>query len=130
MKLSDVYPREQIILGIAETVRNRYPSVKGKCEPMTSELVKELRARGIVGFHAVGYFILDEPQAIKFAGPRVLKKPQDDYQVEHDWVEVEGKILDISVSQFQPYVEEKIPDIAYIDYTDPLYTKYQSIRYV
>ncbi len=130
MKLSDVYPRDQIILGIAETVRNRYPNVRGKCEPMAKELVKELRARGITSFHAVGFFTLDEPQAIKFAGPRSLKTPHDDYQVEHDWVEVEGKILDISVSQFQQYVEEKIPDIAFIDYTHPLYTKYESIRYV
>ena len=66
--------------------------------------------------------------AFTFISP--LDEVNDEYTIDHDWVEVEGVIIDASASQFRKYVYEQIPDIVMANYTHPLYTKYEPHNYV
>jgi hypothetical protein len=75
-----------------------------------------------------GNFTLDEPAAYQFISP--LDEINDEYTIDHDWVEVEGVIIDASASQFRKYVYDEIPDIVMANYTHPLYTKYEPKNYV
>ena len=58
------------------------------------ELVSDLNKKGIRSNHVMGIFTLDEPGAWKYRSEE--DEEFDEYQVNHDWVNVEGKILDIS----------------------------------
>jgi hypothetical protein len=51
----------------------------------------------------------------------------DEYLVDHDWVTVEGKILDVSARQFKRDVNDQIPDVVFIDYTSPLFLRYNEL---
>jgi len=95
---------------------------------MAQELVKELRSRGIRAEHVMGIFTLDEPGAWRYRSDE--DEEFDEYEVNHDWVSVEGKILDISADQFRKYVHIPIPDVVYISYSDPLYRYYREMGYV
>lgn len=123
MKFADSMPRDQVILGVAEMVRNKYTVIAGACELMAKDLCNELRKRNVRCTHAVGLFRLDEPDAEKYVYYDD-EEGRDEYEVEHDWVEVEGKILDISASQFRKSVDGEIPDIVFINHTSPLYQRY------
>ena len=76
----------------------------------------------------MGIFTLDEPGAWKYRSDE--DENLDEYQVNHDWVNVEGKILDISADQFKKYVYVNIPDVVYISYSDPLYRYYEELGHV
>ena len=128
MKLAQQLPQSSIIQAVAEEVRKKYPDPKGLCEFISQALVEGLRKRGIYAQHAVGNFHLDEPGAFEFIGPK--RKSHDDCIIEHGWVEVEGKIVDASASQFRKYVHVDIPEIAIIDYRNPLFEKYETLKYV
>lgn len=104
-------------------VRNKYTVITGACELMAKDLCNELRKRNIRCTHSVGLFRLDEPDAEKYVYYDD-EEGRDEYEVEHDWVEVEGKILDISASQFRKSVEDEIPDIVFINHTSPLCQRY------
>lgn len=127
MKLTDFMPQQNVILGVAEMVSRRFPNFEGACELMSAELVKELKKRNVRALHAVGTFRLDEPDAERYA--EYEEDGHDEYEVAHDWVEVEGKILDISAKQFAKSVHEKLPNIVFIGYDSPLYNRYQLINY-
>jgi len=127
MKLTQFLHQSDIIEGLAIRVKNKYPE-KGMCEFIAKDLVKELKSRGINAKHVEGNFTLDEPAAYQFISP--LDEINDEYTIDHDWVEVEGVIVDASASQFRKYVYEQIPDIAMVNYTHPLYTKYKPQNYV
>jgi hypothetical protein len=127
MKLTQFLHQSDIIEGLAIRVKNKYPE-KGMCEFIAKDLVKELKSRGINAKHIEGNFILDEPAAYQFISP--LDEINDEYTIDHDWVEVEGVIVDASASQFRKYVYEQIPDIVMANYTHPLYTKYEPKNYV
>jgi hypothetical protein len=127
MKFTDFLPQESVILGLAERVRNKYPE-KCHCAQIAKELTSELKARGIPAKHVVGNFVLDFPGSFHF-----VSKPDeetDDYTVNHDWVEVEGKIIDAAASQFRKYVDCEIPDVAVVGFSNPLYVKYHPLKYV
>jgi len=126
MKLTKSLPQDNYILAIAERVRKKYPDVKGRCEFMSKELTKELKNVGIRAEHVLGNFNLDEPGAFTYISPED-EDSSDEYSVNHDWVSVEGKILDVSATQFQQYVHTPIPDIVFIDYSHPLYTYYEEL---
>lgn len=128
MNLSDFMPQQDVVLGVAERVSHRFPEPSGACEYMTADLVKELTARKLPAKHVVGMFRLDEPDAEKYA---IFDDTEgrDEYEVEHDWVEIEGRILDISAKQFRKSVHEKIPDIVFIGQSDPLAGRYHLINY-
>ena len=128
MNLSDYMSQEDIIVALAERVSKRHPNPTGKCETMSRELVNELKKRGIFAKHAVGMFKLDEPDALRYV-EYDDEEGRDEYEVEHDWVEVEGKILDISAKQFKRSVHEPIPDILFMDYNHRLYERYQLVNY-
>jgi hypothetical protein len=128
MDLKGIIPKANLILGIAERIRNKYPNPNGACELMAKDLVKALTRDGIYAKHVVGNFRLDEPDAEKYMACDDWDN-QDEYNVNHDWVEIEGKILDISASQFKKSVYENIPDIVYIDYKSPLYIRYERVNY-
>ena len=128
MNLSDYMPQDDIVSGIAQRVSGRYPDATGHCEAMSAELVKELKRHGIFAKHAVGMFQLDEPDAHKYA-EYDDDEGRDEYLVEHDWVEVEGRILDISARQFKKSVHEAIPDILFINYNHRLYERFQLVNY-
>lgn len=128
MELSQFIPTDQIILAIAARVKKKFPSSDGKCEYMAQELVKALKEKEIRANHVMGIFTLDEPGAWKYRSDE--DEDFDDYEVNHDWVSVEGKILDISADQFKKYVHTPIPSIVYIKYSDPLYRYYNELGYV
>ena len=67
-----------------------------------------------------GLFVLDEPNAGKF-----ITEYDDEYEVPHDWINIEGKILDISSKMFRKSVHENIPDVVYIGFRSPLYVRYK-----
>lgn len=127
-KLAKFLPQPNLILAIAERVSNKYPNVKGACEIIAKDLAKELRNRGINAKHVVGNFKLDEPDAEQYMDCDCWDG-QDEYEVNHDWVEVEGKILDISAKQFKKSVDDYIPNIVYINYSDPLHKRYKFLNY-
>lgn len=121
-------PQDDIVLGVAERVSARHSNPAGACELMAEELVKELDRRGIRAQHAVGLFVLDFPDADKYA-EFDIDIDRDETEVEHDWVEVGGKILDISAKQFRKSVEETIPDIVFIGHAEPLAARYKFLNY-
>ena len=127
MQLTKLLSRNEIIDAIATRVKSKYPG-KGTCEFITKELVKELSLRGIFAKHVSGNFHLDEPASYLFVNP--LDEVNDEYTIDHDWVEVEGMIVDAAASQFRKYVYEEIPDIVMANHTHPLYTKYEPLKYV
>lgn len=126
MNLSDFMPQHDVIDALAHRVKQRYP-LKGACAYIAKDLAKELRARGISAKHVVGNFHLDEPGAFEYVAP--LDELTDEYTVNHDWVEVEGRIIDASASQFKKYVHEDIPEVVIADYKHPLFTKYDPQKY-
>lgn len=127
-KLAKFLPQNNVILAIAERVSNKYPNVKGACELIAKDLARELRSRGITAKHVVGNFTLDEPDAEQYMDCDCWDG-QDEYEVNHDWVEVEGKILDVSAKQFRKSVSDIIPDIVHIGYSDPLRKRYKFLNY-
>ena len=128
MKLLQYLPQNNHILGIAERVKEKFPSPKGQCEFMAKELAGALNKAGIRSQHVMGNFHLDKPGSFDYISPD--EDSQDDYVINHDWVSVEGKILDISASQFRKYVNTPIEDIVFINYSDPLYNHYEELGYV
>lgn len=127
MGLSNIIPEHNIILGVAERVKQQYPSPRGRCELMSNALVVHLRQYNVNSRRVTGIFRLDEPDAGKYMYVNSGKE-FDEYEVDHDWVEVEGKILDISADQFRPSVHEEIPNIVFINHSDPLYLRYQYLK--
>lgn len=127
MHLQQFIPSDQIVLTIAARVKSKFPSSDGKCEYMAQELSKALAKKGIRANHVMGIFTLDEPGAWKYRSNE--DEDLDEYSVNHDWVNVEGKILDISADQFKKYVHTSIPSVVYIRYSDPLYRYYNQLGY-
>lgn len=127
MNLQQFIPKNDIILSVARTIKSKYPE-KGTCSYIARDLAKELKSRGIYAKHVVGNFHLDEPASYLFLSPK--DTDNDEYTIEHDWVEVEGNIVDPSASQFKKYVSCQIPDIVFINHKHPLFTKYEFIRHV
>lgn len=128
MKLTQFLPQADIIDGLSQRISNKYPDVTGRCELVAKELTGELNKRGINAKHAVGTFLLDTPDAEKYMECDDWEE-QDEYNPNHDWVEVEGKILDLTAKQFKESVNENIPDIVYINFSSPLYSRYRFINY-
>ena len=128
MNLLQHIPQREHILAIAERVSKKYPNPHGMCEFMASDLIKQLRAADIHCEHAMGIFYLDEPGAFDYINPED-EENSDEYEVNHDWVSIEGKILDISVKQFRKYVHQKIPDIVFVGYSEPLFNHYRAYGY-
>ena len=95
---------------------------------MSADLTSALKSVGFNAKHVMGNFHLDEPGAAEFADDDDFENA-DEYAANHDWVEVEGRILDIAADQFRKYVDGKIPGIVFIDHTDPLYLHYEQLGY-
>lgn len=127
-KLAKFLPQNDVILTVASRVSSKYPNTKGKCEIISKDLVEELKSRGINAKHVVGNFILDKPDAEEYMECDCWDG-QDDYEVNHDWVEVEGKILDVSAKQFKKSVGDSIPNIVFIGHSDPLSWRYKFLNY-
>jgi hypothetical protein len=126
-KLAKFLSQHDIIGAIAERINNKHPDVSGKCEIIAEELANELKKYGVNAKHVIGWFSLDEPSADRYASS--LYTSDDDYKVEHDWVDVEGKILDTTAKQFRDDVYIEIPDIVYADHAHPLYLRYEQTSY-
>ncbi len=126
MNMSDFMPRQDVIDALAHRVKKRYPT-KGACAFIAKDLTKELKARGIPAKHVVGNFYLDEPGAFNYVSP--LDELTDEYTVNHDWVEVEGRIIDAAADQFKKYVHTDIPEVVIADFKHPLYVKYDPKKY-
>lgn len=128
MNLTELLSKDNIISSVSQRVLQKHPNVKGECEIIAKDLTQELKKRGVSAKHIVGTFILDEPDAEQYMDCDDWDG-QDEYSVNHDWVEVEGKILDISAKQFRKSVQDSIPDIVYITHSHPLYARYQFLNY-
>lgn len=124
-QLTKFLPQNNIVLAIANRVNRKYPDSTGRCAIMAADLVKELGKYKINAIHVVGEFTLDEPNAESYM--ECDEFSGDEYKVNHDWVNVEGKILDISARQFKKDVHEDISDIVFIDYKSPLYLRYDEM---
>lgn len=113
--------KDDIILGLAERIQNKYPqNPQGYCAPMCKDLLSALKKYNINANIVEGLFVLDEPNAGKF-----ITQYDDEYEVPHDWINIEGKILDISTKMFRKSVHENIPDVVYIGFRSPLYVRYK-----
>jgi hypothetical protein len=129
MKLAQNLPQREHILAIAERVSQKYSSPKGQCEFMTRDLMVALKNAGMRANHVMGNFHLDEPALFEYISSDDAEDGVDEYAVNHDWVEIGGKILDISAKQFQPYIHSPIPDILFISVGDPLANHYEQLGY-
>lgn len=126
MKLVESLNQHEIILAIAERINMKYPDAFGRCAVMAEDLTTELRKYGVSAKHILGQFRLDEPTALKYTEPD-QDEGMDEYLVDHDWVTVEGKIIDISARQFKKDVNDQIPDVVFIDHTSPLFLRYNEL---
>jgi hypothetical protein len=126
-KLIKLLPQNNVIHGLAMRIKSKYPE-KGHCQFVAKDLAEELKNNGIFAKHANGNFHLDQPAAYLFISP--LDTENDEYTIDHDWVEVEGVIIDPSASQFRKYVECEIPDVVMANHSHPLYTRYELVKYV
>lgn len=124
-KLVEFLERDEIVLAIAERINTKYPNAHGQCAVMAKELTSELKRYGIPARHVVGQFRLDLPHAEKYM--QADEFSGDDCLVDHDWVSVEGKILDVSARQFRKDVTDNIPEIVFINHTDSLYLRYDEL---
>jgi hypothetical protein len=123
MDLAGAISQNDLISALCMRIQGKYPSnPQGYCAPMTDELCKELSKYGIKSRKVEGLFLLDGPYAGKF-----ITHYDDEYEVPHDWLEHEGKVLDISAKMFRKYVDDQIPEIVYINHTSPLYNRYKHI---
>lgn len=121
MDLADAISQNDLISALCQRIQSKYPTnPQGYCAPMTNELRKELLKYNIKSNKIEGLFVLDGPYASKF-----ITHYDDDYEVPHDWLEIEGKILDISAKMFRKYVSDEVPDIVHIGYSSPLYSRYK-----
>jgi hypothetical protein len=127
-KLTKLLPQADVILAIAERVSTKYPNTKGACEIIAKDLTNELKSRGVNAKHVVGNFTLDEPDAEQYMDCDCWDG-QDEYEVNHDWVEIEGKILDVSAKQFRKSVSDSISNIVYIGRSDPFSRRYKFLNY-
>lgn len=126
MKLIESLNQHEVVLAIAERINVKYPDAFGRCSLMAEDLAVELKKHGIPARHVMGQFQLDEPTASKYTDGD-NDEPVDEYLVDHDWVTVEGKILDVSTRQFKRDVNDQIPDVVFIDYTSPLFLRYNEL---
>jgi hypothetical protein len=126
-KLTKLLPQNDVIYNLAMRIKSKYPE-KGHCEFVAKDLAKELKEKGIFAKHVQGNFHLDQPAAYLFISP--LDTENDEYTIDHDWVEVEGVIVDPSATQFRKYVDQEIPDVVMAKYSHPLYTRYELMNYV
>lgn len=122
MDLTSILSKNEIILGLAQRIQNKYPTnPQGHCAAMSKDMLAALKKYNIHANIVEGLFVLDEPNAGKF-----ITHYDDEYEVPHDWLNIEGKILDISAKMFRKDVHENIPDIVYISFSSPLYVRYKS----
>lgn len=116
---------ETIIMQIASNVRKKLvyeldsENLNSFCLEAANELRAELQKKGIKAIVVQGTFEVDNGII------------EDDFEEElfqplHYWVEVQGKVLDITGSQFQEFVNEDLPEIAFGNYNN-LY-RYNPIR--
>lgn len=120
--------REIIIRTVFNTLKKYKNIIKGNCEPITRDITNELISQKMNAKHAVGNFILDKPDAKKYMG-KYAHKVDDEYQVNHDWVEVGPFIIDATVKQFQPSIREKLPEIGFFSTNDHLSNRYSLIKH-
>lgn len=73
----------------------------GQCYRLSLMLGHALLGLGYEPLLAVGYFILDRPMALD----------SDDQRWEHFWLELDGRVVDISADQFNQYVDDPMPEV-------------------
>jgi ribosomal protein S17E len=120
--------REIIIRAVFNTLKKYKNIIKGNCEPISRDITSELLSHKMIANHAVGNFILDKPDAKKYMG-KYSDKVLDDYQVNHDWIEVGPFIIDATIKQFQPSILEKLPEIGFFGANDHLSNRYSLKKY-
>lgn len=115
--------REIIIKTIFQVLKKYNHVVKGNCETIAQDISLVLKNNKIPANHVVGNFILDKPEASKYMTCSKIKI-LDNYQVNHDWVEVGPFIIDPTIKQFQPSVKQKLPEIGFLSFNDNLSNRY------
>jgi hypothetical protein len=117
------------ILKIAKKVRKDiieiYDNPKAICLEASRLLKKELEENGFKSDIIMGKFVVDEP--LNCADYLEMDDNEEDnyiYEPLHYWIEIEGKILDITADQFQDeIIGDELEEITYIEYS-------QSDRYI
>jgi hypothetical protein len=114
---------KSIILKIANSVRGKMVSRYGdsvlseKCLQVSKVLKKELEDNGFSCNVVQGVFKIDNPDSsLEGEMDKDLFESEEEFREAmfyplHYWVEVNGKILDISGSQFNSELNEKWPDV-------------------
>jgi hypothetical protein len=128
MDLRSFISQDKVVLAIAERVRLKYSPLTTSSELIASFLAKSLKKYGIDAKHVIGTFMLDEPDAEQHVGSGEWDE-LDEYSAKHDWVEIGGKILDISASKYEKSVYDSLPRIVYVNQKSPLSTRYKTIKY-
>ena len=104
------------VLKIAKDVRKEVVKEYGSddlnayCMEASEKLALRLNAAGFKTAKAIrGWYEVDEG---------IIEDDSDEERFDptHYWVEVDGKILDITGSQFQEFVSDELPDIAHGSY--------------
>jgi hypothetical protein len=92
-----------------------------KCDTASKELAKKLRGAGYEVKYRCGGFLVDYPiEGTKY------HKDYNNLIWYHCWVQVNNKVLDITLKQFQYFVEKRLPRIYYDDISKAESWRYKS----
>lgn len=108
---------KSILSDIREELDGQYPEgLSGRCIEASDLILAKFKQLGISGAKSVeGWCKYDDDSGCS----------SRDYD-EHTWVEYQGRILDITLDQFQPFIDESIPKVYigpmpyYLSYGEPL----------
>lgn len=102
---------ENKIMQIAQRVKNKkYTHCQfGSCLPASDDLYKELTMAKYKPKIVQGYFGVDKVYSYDYEDKIMKDEPQ--YHVDHTWIEIDGKILDITRDQFNNWMNEKFDGV-------------------
>jgi hypothetical protein len=110
--------------------------IQAQCLKISKTLQQKLKEKGINSKVIMGTFDIDEPNEEFYSDwdnddfNSVEEMEEAKLHALHYWVEIDGKILDITASQFQnEVIDEEIPMIVYDNYEEnPRYHKEKTLK--
>ena len=113
---------EQIAQEVLKKTLIDNDSLKDECLPISRELQNELVKNGYKAMVVQGTFSVDNPEEIYYdENMKVIPKREREemmYTPLHYWVEVNGTIVDITATQFNDRINDKIEPITIGTYSE------------
>jgi len=122
-KIAQIKTIEQIAINTRKKTLKYYGDLRAVCLDVSRDLKNELIKNGYKAIVVQGTFSIDNPN-MEYCEDLDLDDEKDAeaiYNPLHYWVEVEGKILDITSNQFNDEIEnelDKMPNIVFGTYAE------------